>query len=480
MAKIINNIRIKRISAKRDKILEKIKFNESYLNVAKHELEEKNVKKIQSESIKIKRFLLPLEKRAASDKETAQWFFDKKLKKLTEKQRLPRLAVEQTYNRIIAKQGKEEANEYKADAILKLDSELEELKIKWAKHIDEASSQKNQEALKYYKSQIIEQSARLEEYKKNLELKAADKYNALEKKAKAIDALLEKKEKIYNDRLIELNKETAGSMKNSDTVLEINDLLMLFDGLRAVDELSFNVKEGEIFGLIGPNGAGKTTVFNCITQFNKATGGSIYYRNANGEIIDVNGKKVHEIVKIGIVRTFQNLELIWELTVLENMLIGAHSLYGAGFIDHLLHTRKLRREEKIMKTRALEVLERLNLLEYKDVIPYGLPYGILKRIELARTLMVNPRLIILDEPAAGLNDAETEELAETIYKIRNDYKCTIFLVEHDMGLVMNICDTVCAISFGKKLALGTPAEIQGNPLVQEAYLGGTMTEDENE
>ena len=277
-----------------------------------------------------------------------------------------------------------------------------------------------------------------------------------------------------------LNSQTTSAMKGNDSVLEVNDLVMQFEGLKAVDKLSFKVKEGEIFGLIGPNGAGKTTVFNCITQFNKLTSGSIYYRSAGGEVIDVTKKRVHDIVKVGIVRTFQNLELIWELSVLENMLIGAHSLYGANFIDHVLHTRRLRREEKIMRARALEVLERLNLLAYKDVIPYGLPYGILKRIELARTLMVNPRLIILDEPAAGLNEAETEELAETIYKIRKDYNCTIFLVEHDMGLVMDICDTVCAISFGKKLAIGPPSDIQENAAVQEAYLGGTMTEDEDE
>jgi branched-chain amino acid transport system ATP-binding protein len=191
-------------------------------------------------------------------------------------------------------------------------------------------------------------------------------------------------------------------------------------------------------------------------------------------------QKVHNVVNSGIVRTFQNVELIWELSVLDNLLIGAHSLYGANFFDHLLHTRKLSREEKVIKARAMDVLSRLNLLDYKDVVPFGLPYGILKKIELARTLMVNPHLIILDEPAAGLNDSETEELSETLSKIREDFGCTIFLVEHDMGLVMNICDTVCAISFGKMLAMGTPDDIQTNPVVQEAYLGGSIEEVVNE
>ncbi len=253
--------------------------------------------------------------------------------------------------------------------------------------------------------------------------------------------------------------------------LRIENLTMQFGGLKAVNDLSFDVKKGEIFGLIGPNGAGKTTVFNCITQFYKPTAGTVRF-NTHNETVKLNDLLVHDVIKQGIVRTFQNVELIWELNVIDNLLVGGHSLYKTGFFGHALRTRKFRKEEQVIKEKALKLLSDLGLNEYALAYPIGLPYGVLKRIELARTLMSNPSLIILDEPAAGLNDSETLELAETIKRINKDYDCTIFLVEHDMGLVMNICDTICAISFGKKLAIGTPSEIQENSTVQEAYLGG--------
>ncbi|MBN2300606.1 MAG: ABC transporter ATP-binding protein [Acholeplasmataceae bacterium] len=259
---------------------------------------------------------------------------------------------------------------------------------------------------------------------------------------------------------------------SDDAILKIDQLTMQFGGLKAVDNLSFEVKKGEVFGLIGPNGAGKTTVFNCITQFYKSGTGNIFYRNSVNDVLLLNNYKVHNVVRQGIVRTFQNVELIWELSILDNMLVGAHSLYRASFLSHSLQTFGFKREESILKSKAEKILADLDLLMYKDFYPIGLPYGTLKRIELARTLMTNPNLIILDEPAAGLNDSETEALAKTIKKIQSEYNCTIFLVEHDMSLVMSICDTICAISFGKKLAMGTPKEIQSNPLVQEAYLGG--------
>ncbi|PKK98512.1 MAG: ABC transporter ATP-binding protein [Tenericutes bacterium HGW-Tenericutes-2] len=262
------------------------------------------------------------------------------------------------------------------------------------------------------------------------------------------------------------------SIISSDSILKIDNLTMQFGGLKAVDQLTFEVKKGEIFGLIGPNGAGKTTVFNCITQFYKSTQGKVLYRDPNGRVLNLNSYKVHDVIQTGIVRTFQNVELIWELSILDNMLVGAHSLYRSRFIHHSFQTFSYKREESILRARAEKILTDLDLIAYKHFYPIGLPYGVLKRIELARTLMTNPSLIILDEPAAGLNDAETEELAHTIKKIQSDYHCTIFLVEHDMGLVMSICDTICAISFGRKLAMGTASEIQKSPVVQEAYLGG--------
>lgn len=268
------------------------------------------------------------------------------------------------------------------------------------------------------------------------------------------------------------DKTLKNDVLKETSVLRLEHLSMHFGGLKAVDNLSFEVQKGEIFGLIGPNGAGKTTVFNCITQFYKPTSGNIYYSNNKEEIINLNNFKTHEIIKEGIVRTFQNVELIWEISVLDNLLVSGHTLYKTGFFAHVFGTKHLHQEESVLRQKALNILAKLNLLAYQSMIPYGLPYGILKKVELARTLMVNPRLIILDEPAAGLNEEETNDLSKLIKQIRDEYQVTIFLVEHDMGLVMNLCDTICAISFGKLLAIGKPAEIQKNKLVIEAYLGG--------
>ena len=254
-------------------------------------------------------------------------------------------------------------------------------------------------------------------------------------------------------------------------VLRVQDLCMYFGGVHAVDGLSFDVKKGEIFGLIGPNGAGKTTVFNCITQFYKPTSGTLLFENKAGEVISLPEEKVHDVVLQGIVRTFQNVEVIREVSVLDNLLIAGHRQFTAGIGTQALHLPALKKQERIIREKALRVLDFMGLTEFKDWYAAGLPYGILKKIEIARTLMCDPQLIILDEPAAGLNDTETLELADLIRRIRDTIGCTILLVEHDMGLVMNICQTICAISFGKLLAIGTPEEIQKDPQVQKAYLG---------
>lgn len=254
-------------------------------------------------------------------------------------------------------------------------------------------------------------------------------------------------------------------------VLAVQDLCMYFGGVKAVDGLSFQVKKGEIFGLIGPNGAGKTTVFNCITQFYKPTAGQLHFENKSGQVVDLNKEKVHDVILQGIVRTFQNVEVIRELSVLDNLLIAGHRQYTANLAQQALHLPILKKEEKVVRERAMQVLEFMGLTAYKDWYAMGLPYGVLKKIEIARTLMCDPQLIILDEPAAGLNDTETAELSKLIRRIQQEYHCTILLVEHDMGLVMDICDTVCAISFGKLLAIGTPAHVQADKAVQSAYLG---------
>lgn len=256
-----------------------------------------------------------------------------------------------------------------------------------------------------------------------------------------------------------------------DIVLKLENLSIDFGGLKAVDNLSFDIKKNEIFGLIGPNGAGKTTAFNCITQFYKPNSGNIYFWDRDNNFHNLLKHEVHDIIKLGIVRTFQNVELIRELSVLDNVLVGAHIDFKASILAQALKLPKAVKEERDLRQEAIGILRTLAIEERKDMLVAGQPYGILKKVELARTLMCRPKLIILDEPAAGLNDIETLQLTNMIRKIRDEFKCSVLLVEHDMRLVMDVCDRICAISFGKFLAIGTALEIQQNKDVQAAYLG---------
>ena len=265
-------------------------------------------------------------------------------------------------------------------------------------------------------------------------------------------------------------------MLNENEILKIDHLSIHFGGLKAVDDLSFSIRKNEIYGLIGPNGAGKTTVFNCITQFYKPNHGTIEFRLKDGGSTNLVDHKVHEIIRLGLVRTFQNVELIRELSVLDNVMIGAHIDFKASMLEQALKLPRARKEEKELRQEAEDILRKLEIYDRKDMLVWGQPYGILKKVELARTLMCRPSLIILDEPAAGLNDVETLQLAQLIRRIRDKFDCSILLVEHDMRLVMDVCDRICAISFGKFLAEGTAKEIQANPLVQEAYLGSKEEE----
>ncbi len=260
------------------------------------------------------------------------------------------------------------------------------------------------------------------------------------------------------------------SHSENKTLLKLDSVSMNFGGLKAVDDLSLEVKEKEIVGIIGPNGAGKTTVFNCITQFYKNYEGQITLLGDNNNYIDLKSVKVTEVIDKGIARTFQNLELVPDLSVLDNVLVGAHNQYKTGVFKHILRF-PAKKEETTIRQKALEILDFMNLTSIKDLYAGSQPYGIRKKIEIARTLMSNPKLIILDEPAAGLNDSETDELEALIYKIRDEFNTSILLIEHDMGFVMNICNRVCAINFGKFLAMDTPKKIQSHKDVQEAYLG---------
>lgn len=259
--------------------------------------------------------------------------------------------------------------------------------------------------------------------------------------------------------------------------LEVKDLSIGFGGIKAVDNLSFHIKEGEIYGLIGPNGAGKTTVFNCITQFYKPDKGEVIFHNKEGRDVNLVELKTHQIISQGLVRTFQNIELIGNLSILDNVLVGSHIEFKTGFLAHGFKLKKARLEEERMRQKAERFLKILDIYDIRHEYAAGQPYGVLKSVELCRALMSEPKLMILDEPAAGLNDTETLELSALLKRIRDELKCTILLVEHDMRLIMDVCDRICAISFGRKLAEGTKEEIKTNKDVQEAYLG---KEDEDE
>ena len=269
---------------------------------------------------------------------------------------------------------------------------------------------------------------------------------------------------------LEAKRATTITLPN-DVLLRIKGLKMYFGGLKAVDDLTFDVKKGEIFGLIGPNGAGKTTVFNCITRFYDATAGEMYFENKRGEVVDLRSFRVHNVITQGITRTFQNVELVKEITVLDNLLVACTQEYRSNLLVQALGLPSLKREDRHLREKAMHVLKFMGLENYAGWLAFGLPYGILKKVEIARALMSDSKLIIMDEPAAGLNDSETAELTQLIRRIRDEYRVTILLVEHDMGLVMDVCDTVCAISFGKMLAIDSCDGIKKNKTVQEAYLG---------
>ncbi len=258
-------------------------------------------------------------------------------------------------------------------------------------------------------------------------------------------------------------------------ILRVENLSISFGGLKAVDDLSFTVKENSIYGLIGPNGAGKTTVFNCISRFYTPDKGKIVFVQSteNGLRLEhqLTKYKVHEVISKGLTRTFQNVELFKHMTVEENLITGLHSKLKAGFVRSGFFTSSVKKEEDTAREKARDILAFLGLKGIEKQYAASQPYGIQKLIELGRALISKPKLIILDEPAAGMNPKETASLGALIRSIRDTYGVTILLVEHDMSLVMDICEKICVINFGKKIAEGTPVEIQRNTAVQEAYLG---------
>lgn len=249
-------------------------------------------------------------------------------------------------------------------------------------------------------------------------------------------------------------------------MLEVNNLGISFGGLRAVDDFSVTIKKGELYGLIGPNGAGKTTIFNLLTGIYKPTDGFV---KLDGN--DITGKSQLEICKAGIARTFQNIRLFKDLSVLDNVKVALHNEYHYTTLEGILRLPKYWKVEKEMDEKAIELLKVFNLDGEKDFLASNLPYGKQRKLEIARALATSPKLLLLDEPAAGMNPNETQELMDTIRFVRDNFDQTILLIEHDMRLVSGICEELTVINFGRLLAQGATKDVLSNPEVITAYLG---------
>ena len=249
-------------------------------------------------------------------------------------------------------------------------------------------------------------------------------------------------------------------------LLSIKNLGIQFGGLRAVDEFNLKIEKGELYGLIGPNGAGKTTVFNMLTGVYKPTAGEIILDGKN-----ITGKKQIEINKLGVARTFQNIRLFSQLSVLDNVKAGLHNQYKYSTLSGIFRLPTFFKTEKKMNARAMELLKVFDLQDEADLLASNLPYGKQRKLEIARALATNPKLLLLDEPAAGMNPNETAELMDTIKFVRKEFDMTILLIEHDMHLVSGICEKLTVLNFGKVLAQGNTSDVLRNPEVITAYLG---------
>lgn len=249
-------------------------------------------------------------------------------------------------------------------------------------------------------------------------------------------------------------------------VLDVRNLGIDFGGLTAVDSFNITIGPTEISGLIGPNGAGKTTIFNLLTGVYQPTRGSVLI---NG--IDIKGMPTHKVNRLGIARTFQNIRLFTDMTALDNVKVGLHNSMKCPFVSSVLHLPGYYKAEKQANQRAMELLEFMDMADVAGKKAGSLPYGVQRRLEIVRALATDPSIILLDEPAAGMNPSETTELMHQIRRIRDTFHIAIFLIEHDMNLVMNVCEAIAVVNYGRIIAKGTPEEVRSNPAVIEAYLG---------
>lgn len=255
------------------------------------------------------------------------------------------------------------------------------------------------------------------------------------------------------------------------SILDVHNLGIKFGGLQALDDFNVQISEREIVGLIGPNGAGKTTVFNLLTNVYSPTSGTIRINGSN-----TAGKSVHSVTKVGIARTFQNIRLFSDMSVIDNVKVGMHYMSKYNAMEAIFRLPSYWKQEKKMTEKAMELLDVLDLAQLANAKAGSLPYGAQRRLEIIRAIATEPKVLLLDEPAAGMNPSETLELMNNIRKIRDHFNISIFLIEHDMNLVMGVCDRILVLNYGLIIASGTPKEIKNNPDVIEAYLGQQRSE----